>query len=355
MKSIFKIYALGLLFISVLGCKQKTEEPNSDTQTISETTPNAETTKISEPEKGMMALIKTNKGDIKLSLEFKKAPMTVANFIALAEGKMPNQIKKTGEPFYNGLTFHRVIKDFMVQGGDPSGDGKGGPGYQFPDEFDASLVHDAPGVLSMANAGPGTNGSQFFITHVATPWLNGMHTVFGRVIEGMPFVNGIQQGDKIISITIERISDEAKSFDAMAVFTSKMKELKGKEFAAFDEFVAKNYPQAIKTNSNLYYIIEKQGTGKQPKSGNTVVAHYKGMLTDGKVFDASTERGQPFEFPLGQGKVIPGWDEGFALFKVGTKAKLIIPYQLAYGIAGSPPVIPPSSTLIFDIELLNVK
>ena len=176
-------------------------------------------------EQGIYATIETDKGNIVLELEYKKTPMTVANFVGLAEGKMENTAKGAGLPYYDGLKFHRVItkgngdpQDFMVQGGCPNGDGRGGPGYRFGDECDASLRHDEPGILSMANAGPGTNGSQFFITHVATPWLDGKHTVFGKVVEGMDIVNSIQQNDLIESLEIEAIGDTAKAFNAKAVF-----------------------------------------------------------------------------------------------------------------------------------------
>jgi peptidylprolyl isomerase len=166
---------------------------------------------------GVFAKIKTTKGTITIRLEYEKAPMTVANFVGLAEGKVKNTAKPEGTPYYDGLSFHRVIADFMIQGGDPTGTGAGGPGYAFADEIHPDLKHNRAGTLSMANSGPATNGSQFFITHKETAWLDGRHTVFGYVTEGQEVVNAIVQGDKMESITIERIGKEAKKWDAKKV------------------------------------------------------------------------------------------------------------------------------------------
>ncbi|MBC7425688.1 MAG: peptidylprolyl isomerase [Bacteroidia bacterium] len=172
--------------------------------------------KINQLGDGLYAVMDTNKGTMVLNLEYEKTPVTVANFVGLAEGKIKNNAKPDGTPFYDGIKFHRVIADFMIQGGDPLGNGTGGPGYRFNDEIHPSLKHEGPGVLSMANAGPGTNGSQFFITHGSTPWLDGKHTVFGKVVEGLEFVNSIQQGDTINTITILRKGDKAASYDPIA-------------------------------------------------------------------------------------------------------------------------------------------
>jgi len=171
-------------------------------------------------ENGLYAKFNTSKGAILIRLEFEKTPGTVANFVGLAEGTLENTHRPPGEPYYDGLTFHRVIPNFMIQGGCPQGIGIGGPGYQFKDEFHPELTHSEAGIFSMANAGPGTNGSQFFITHEATPWLDGKHSVFGQVVEGQDVVDTIQQGDEMQSIEILRVGPEAEAFDAIATFTA---------------------------------------------------------------------------------------------------------------------------------------
>ena len=175
---------------------------------------------------GLFAEVTTNRGTILIKLTMDETPMTVANFVGLAEGKINNQAKDVGAPYYDGLLFHRVIskgngdaQDFMIQGGDPTGTGRGGPGYRFSDEFHPALKHNKPGVLSMANAGPGTNGSQFFLTIVATPWLNNKHSVFGYVVEGMDIVNTSKTGDVMQSVKIKRVGDAARNFDAAKIFS----------------------------------------------------------------------------------------------------------------------------------------
>ena len=166
---------------------------------------------------GIYAKFITEKGNILVQLEAEKTPGTVGNFVALAEGNLENSAKPQGTPYYDGLKFHRVISDFMIQGGCPLGTGTGSPGYQFDDEIHPELKHDAPGKLSMANAGPGTNGSQFFITHVATPWLDGKHTVFGSVIEGQDVVDAVAQGDEM-KVEILRVGEEAENFNVVEAF-----------------------------------------------------------------------------------------------------------------------------------------
>jgi len=307
---------------------------------------------------GLYAKFITPKGKILLSLSFDKTPGTVANFVGLAEGNIKNNEKAIGEPYYNGLNFHRVIPDFMIQGGCPQGSGMGGPGYQFDDEFHPELRHDKPGVLSMANAGPGTNGSQFFITHIATPWLDDKHTVFGHVIEGQAVVDSIAQGDKIDALEIIRVGAAAEAFDATAAFSAfeadKLAKIEAAKTAKAEALagIIKGFTQ---TDSGLFYHIEKAGEGNQPAKGNSVKVHYKGELLDGTVFDSSFKRNQPIEFSLGVGQVIPGWDEGIALLNKGAKATLIIPSDLAYGAAGAGGVIPPDATLKFEVELVDFK
>ena len=220
----------------------------------------------------------------------------------------------------------------------------------------------------MANAGPATNGSQFFITHKETSWLNGKHTIFGHVIQGQNVVNAIAQGDIMDSIRIERKGSAAMAFDAVSVYNDKISGFKkGQEeqakkdasrmqdIPAFNAWVKKNYPSATKHSTGMYIQMSQKGNGPIAKTGQTILAHYTGKFIDGTKFDSSLDRGQPFSFPLGAGQVIPGWDIGFANIPVGSKATFLIPYTLGYGEAGYPGNIPPKASLIFEVEFLEAR
>ncbi len=315
-------------------------------------------TKKSKMKDGIYAKFNTSKGEILVKLTHDKTPGTVGNFVALAEGNLENKVKPQGTPYYDGLKFHRVIPDFMVQGGCPQGTGTGDAGYKFDDEFHVDLKHDGPGVLSMANAGPGTNGSQFFITHIATPWLDNKHTVFGNVVEGQDIVDAIKQGDKIDSLEIVRVGAEAEAFNAVEAFRTfegsrakRIEEERAKKSSELDEISA----GFEETESGLRYKIIQKGNGKKAEAGMQVSVHYEGSLINGTVFDSSYKRKEPIDFQVGVGQVIAGWDEGICLLQVGDKARFVIPSDLGYGSAGAGGVIPPDATLIFDVELMKIS
>ena len=326
-----------------------------------------------ELEEGIYAKIVTSKGDILLELYYEQTPMTVANFVGLSEGNIENNAKAQGEPYYDGLKFHRVIKDFMIQGGDPQGNGSGGPGYQFPDEIVAELKHDGPGVLSMANAGPGTNGSQFFITHVPTSWLDGKHTVFGKVLTGQDVVDAVAQGDAMERVEIIRKGKQAEKFDAPKVFKDmqeEMKEQTEKKAKEAEDRLKMLKEESEITPSGLYYQVLNKGEGLKPEEGQTVLMHYAGYLPDGTLFDSSIkevaekygkydarrEPYSPFPVQVGpQARVIEGWKEALSMMNVGDKYKLIIPPQLGYGARGAGGLIPPNSWLIFDVEMIGIQ
>lgn len=309
---------------------------------------------------GLYAMIDTDKGVIILKLHYKETPMTVCNFVSLAEGSMDTT---EGKHYYDGLNFHRVIADFMIQGGCPNGTGTGGPGYQFPDEFVNSLKHDGPGVLSMANAGPGTNGSQFFITHVATPWLDGKHTIFGKVVDGQDVVNAIAQGDKITSVKIIRKGADATAFKTgQKAFNEYISIANDKKLKQVEELTKKmeamissKYPTAKKDTDGVFFFVTKAGTGAKAEKGKNLKMKYKGsLLANGKVFDDS-DMHKPLEFTAGTGQLIPGFDSQAAKMTQGEKRIIIIPPHLAYGSAGAAGVIPPNAYLVFELELLQVK
>ncbi len=312
---------------------------------------------------GLYAKFVTSKGDILCELEFEKTPLTVINFVGLAEGTMAfgGSTTKGNTRFYDGLTFHRVIDNFMIQGGCPLGTGTGGPGYKFEDEIHPDLKHDRPGILSMANAGPGTNGSQFFITHVPTPHLDGKHTVFGHVVKGQDVVNAIKKGDTIKTIEIIRVGEKAEQFQAdQAAFDTQQAKIKSEQSEKnkeknkkTEELIKQKWPKAKTTKSGLKYIVKTEGKGETPAKGTTITAHYTGKLLNGTKFDSSYDRGEPIKFPIGVGRVIPGWDEALLAMKKGEKRVLIIPPGLAYGERGAGGVIPPNAWLVFDVELVD--
>ncbi|WP_242132654.1 peptidylprolyl isomerase [Aestuariivivens marinum] len=351
-----------------------------------------------ELEDGLYAEIVTGKGVMIAKLEHEKTPVTVANFVSLAEGTntmVDDEYKD--KKFYNGLKFHRVIPDFMIQGGDPKGDGSGNPGYRFNDEFDISLKHDKKGTLAMANSGYGTNGSQFYITHKETPWLDAYddegnlkncenrriscHTVFGEVITGLEVVDSIKQNDVIEAVNIIRKGKVAKKFDAVSIFKNhfiEAKRIKEEKEAQAQAIVTatlekfeKQRTQATTLPSGLQYLVTEKGDGKKLSETSKVLAHYAVYFENGKLLQTSkletaealnavdeqqkiTGRYEPITCDIGpDARMIPGFKEGLRQLNVGDKATLFIPYHLAYGEAGGNG-IPPKSNIIFEVEILKL-
>ena len=349
MRRIVVVFFLGL----TMQCAADGTKTTSSTKGTAAMTKPAQSTQPAALGDGLYSEFYTNRGKIVCALEYEKTPMTVANFVGLAEGALKTTAKPAGVKFYDGIKFHRVIANFMIQGGDPEGTGRGGPGYRFPDEFDPSLKHDRAGILSMANAGPGTNGSQFFITHNATPHLDNKHSVFGRVVQGQDVVNAIQQNDVMDSVRIVRKGDKAAAFKAdQASFDAMVKNYGKNQEDKTLSIIEKKWPGMSVTKSGMRYKILKQGTGGKPVKGNNVKVHYTGTLVDGTKFDSSVDRGEPFEFAVGTGMVIPGWDEALLDMKKGEKRVIVLPPELAYGQRGIGP-IPPNSTLVFEVELID--
>jgi len=340
---------------------------------------------------GLFADIETTKGHIVVKLNYKEVPTTVANFVTLAEGKNNFvKVEYKGKPFYNGTIFHRVIDGFMIQGGDPTGTGMGDPGYRFEDEFVPSLKHSKKGILSMANSGPNTNGSQFFITQVPTPHLDGRHTVFGETVKGEEVIDAIAKAPrngqdrpnediKIKNITIVANGKDAEKFDAVKVFDSYFKSVAEREkekeervkraSAKFLEEIKVQEPQAKVLPSGVKIFTINNGEGKQPKQTEFAMVNYAGYLRNGALFDSNIKEVeesygkyqamreqqngyQPIPFPYTpSAQLITGFKEALLTMKVGDKIRVFIPATLGYGEAGAGDVIPPNSDLIFDIEI----
>ncbi len=312
-------------------------------------------------ENGLYAELETTRGTIMIELAYEKAPLTVTNFVGLAEGTIDSSAPD-GEPFYDGLSFHRVVEDFVVQTGDPNGDGSGGPGYRFPNEIDQSLTHGSAGVVSMANSGPDTNGSQFFITKSAAPWLDGQYSVFGEVVEGQDVVDSIEEGDTLETVKIIRKGEAATEFETdQDAFDSRLAELEenrredqrrtvGQQLS----YVEKNWPDAKDAGEGMRYLIEEEGSGPSPEAGDTIAVHYTGYLLNGMPFESTREREEPVEFTLGEESIIEGWERTLLDMRVGEKRRAIIPPNLAYGSRGARDIIPPNSFIVLDVELVEI-
>ena len=306
---------------------------------------------------GLYATIRTARGLIVLELFADKAPLAVASFVGLAEGSFA----PSGKPFFDGVTFHRVEPGFVIQGGDPTGTGRGGPGYQFPNEIDPSLSFGLAGVLGMANAGPDTNGSQFYITLGPAKFLDGSYTVFGRVVSGMQAVQAIRKGDAMESVRIVRKGAKAASFKAdKAKFDADVKAYATKSGDRAKAALEPQYsaikarvPGLVAGADGLQYKVLKAGDGPRPAAGSQVRILYTLTLADGKKLDSTADRGnEPFSFKLGAGQVIPGFDAAVAAMAYGERRVVVIPPELGYGARGAGGVVPPNAVLVFDIELL---
>jgi peptidyl-prolyl cis-trans isomerase A (cyclophilin A) len=310
---------------------------------------------------GLYARVRTAKGDIVVKLEYERAPLTVGNFVGLAEGRLEGQYK--GKKYFDGLKFHRVEPGFVVQGGDPNGNGSGGPGFQFPNEIAADLKYNAEGVVGMANAGPDTNGSQFFITLAPTPQLDGGYTIFGKVVQGMDTVKKIAVGDLMSKVEILRVGSAAKSFKAdqaawdsrAAPLAAAIKKADDDRRAADADAIKKRWPDLVADADGIYQKTLKAGSGQPPAKGQTVSVAYKGMLTDGRVFDQSDFHGGPADLQVGAGRLLPGWEKVLTTMRKGEKRMVVLPPELAYGSRGVPGRIPPNSYIAFELELVALK
>ena len=310
---------------------------------------------------GLFARMVTAKGDIVVRLEYEKAPLTVGNFVGLAEGRLD---ASKGKKYFDGLSFHRVVPDFVIQSGDPKNDGTGGPGYEFPNEIAADLKYDSEGVVGMANAGPNTNGSQFFITMKAVPELDGGYSIFGKVVKGMDVVKQVAQGDKLVKVEIIRNGGAARAFKAdqkawnarQAPIAASIKKAADDKRAADVAAIKQKWPDLQPDADGIFQKTLKAGAGATPAAGQTVSVSYKGMLVSGQVFDQSDFHGGPVDFQVGVGRIIPGWDKVVMQMKKGEKRMIVIPPELAYGSHGTPGgPIAPDSWLAFELELVALK
>lgn len=308
---------------------------------------------------GLYAVMKTAKGELTIQLAYDKAPLTVGNFVGLAEGTLDAQ---KGKRFFDGLVFHRVEPGFVVQGGDPAGNGSGGPGYEFPNEIHPDLAYDAAGVVGMANAGPDTNGSQFFITLAEAPFLTGGYSVFGKVVKGMEVVQKFVANDMLETVTIWRIGAAATAFktdqaswnERSATLSAASKAKAAAQRAGDEAAIAKKWPTLKKDANGIWYQILRAGPGPVPAAGAKVTVNYKGMFLDGSIFDQSSAQGGPFSLTVGAGQVIPGWDKTLLAMKKGEKRLIVLPPELAYGAQGAGGVIPPNAYLAFEMELVEI-
>ena len=347
LKKIFSGALMGLIILSSGSCAGK--------KTATKTTAGSKKMDVLNGKEGVFAVMETEKGTMVLELFYEDTPLTVINFVGLAEGTLE---AAKGEPFYNGLKFHRVIKDFMIQGGDPNGNGTGGPGYKFPDEWCDKHSFDGPGYLAMANSGPNTNGSQFFITHVPTDWLNGKHTIFGKILEGQNVVDSVEQGDTIMDLKIVRQGAKAEKFTATQKdFDQAIYEAAKREQEAKEKAMAKVIEGCEKDANGIYYQILKKGNGKKVGKGKNVSVGYKGYLVDGQIFDASKEfhpQGhEALEFKTADGKMIPGFDVMVQDMEYGETRKMVLPPEMAYGSQGIPGVTPGGAYICFDVVVLK--
>ena len=321
---------------------------------------------------GMYAVFQTDLGVIVCRLFFQRVPLTVANFVGLAEGTReimdPHTREMVKKPFYDGLLFHRVVGGLLIQCGDPTAHGSGGPGYRFRDEFDSGLRHDRPGVLSMANSGPNTNGSQFFITEKRETSFDRRYPVFGRVLLGMDVVSAIssvptederpKEDVHLRTLKIIRRGKAARDFDAEAVFAqlkdldaSQLAQLHAKQFHARVDPLRK---KARKQSDGSLMVRTRRGSGSEPQPGESIVANYACYLPDGSVVESTFRDATPRVLVAGQTRPGLQWDENFQDMRVGEERWVFLPPQLAFGQRGIPGVVPPNSPLILHLKLVSI-